>query len=176
MSRDRNLVLREIVRSHFYSLTDHTFTLNEIKKMWQAGADMASRNTLPAHCTASAVLLHASQVLVIEHKNLNRWLFPGGHIDAGELPDEAARRELYEETGMSGTLISSSPVEIDFHPIPANSKRGEPAHFHIDFRYLFSLNAAQAGYPDWEEIVSMKWVSPHDVPISPLLRKSCLFD
>lgn len=33
------------------------------------------------------------------HKDRSTWEFPGGHIEKGEHPDEAARRELWEETG-----------------------------------------------------------------------------
>lgn len=30
----------------------------------------------------------------------NRWCFPGGHIEKDETPEEAAVREVYEETGV----------------------------------------------------------------------------
>lgn len=33
------------------------------------------------------------------HRDRATWEIPGGHIELGETPEEAARRELYEETG-----------------------------------------------------------------------------
>ena len=39
------------------------------------------------------------------HKARNTWELPGGHIDPGETALEAARRELFEETGATDSEI-----------------------------------------------------------------------
>ena len=40
------------------------------------------------------------QWLMSKHKKRDTWETQGGHIEAGESPLEAARRELYEESGI----------------------------------------------------------------------------
>ena len=47
------------------------------------------------------------QWVVVRHKARETWEMPGGHIEAGEIPDEAARRELYEETGATEAKVSA---------------------------------------------------------------------
>jgi len=37
--------------------------------------------------------------IICKHKNRDTWETSGGHIESGETPIEAAKRELYEETG-----------------------------------------------------------------------------
>jgi 8-oxo-dGTP diphosphatase len=56
--------------------------------------DLAS---LPAkRCpTAAGVLIHQKKILLILHKKSQLWLPPGGHIDANELPHQAAKREFF---------------------------------------------------------------------------------
>ena len=66
----------------------------------------------PVHVTGSAVVVGRRGTVLHLHKRLHRWMQPGGHIDPGEAPWEAARRESEEETG------SGRPA----------SRRGAPAH------------------------------------------------
>lgn len=39
--------------------------------------------------------------IFVRHRERNTWELPAGHIEPGEAAAEAARRELYEETGVS---------------------------------------------------------------------------
>lgn len=59
--------------------------------------------------SAGGVLLENGQVLLILMKNLKGervWTFPKGHLDAGETPEQAALREVAEETGWDCEIIS----------------------------------------------------------------------
>ncbi|HCR81561.1 MAG TPA: hypothetical protein DIV47_03745 [Candidatus Pacebacteria bacterium] len=73
--------------------------------------------------TASGFLVHNGKVLLIKHKKLGYWLAPGGHVEEGELPHQAAEREVWEETGLkvkavsAGTLLQSSS-QTSYHPLP----------------------------------------------------------
>jgi len=42
---------------------------------------------------------YEGQWIFVRHRERRTWEIPGGHIEAGETPYDAARRELYEETG-----------------------------------------------------------------------------
>ena len=50
--------------------------------------------------TVAVFVVHSNHVLLHPHKKLGLWLPPGGHIDAPELPDDAAVREVREEAGI----------------------------------------------------------------------------
>ena len=98
------------------------------------------RATREGHLTGSAITVsaHGSQVLLLHHRKLDRWLQPGGHGDPGETTgEEVALREALEESGITGLALHPTaprPLDVDVHDIPARGD--EPAHEHLDLRYL----------------------------------------
>jgi len=48
------------------------------------------------------------QVLLINHRQGGFWAFPKGHAEEGETAEQAARRELQEETGLTIVQMLSS--------------------------------------------------------------------
>jgi 8-oxo-dGTP pyrophosphatase MutT (NUDIX family) len=129
-----------------------------------------ARSTLPGHITASAFILDQSQrhVLLIQHVGLGRWLQPGGHVDPGETPLQAAIREALEETGLKIQALTTEIMDIDIHRIPASSRKQEPAHYHLDLRYLFvaeddhvELNEEECGGYRWVKLTDLLTV-PED--------------
>ena len=105
----------------------------------QTLAEPVSRKQWPAHFTGSAVVVDpaGTRVLLLLHGKLNRWLQPGGHVEAadeGNL-EAAALREAREETGLDLDFHPRAPrpFDVDAHVIPA--KGDEPKHTHLDVRY-----------------------------------------
>jgi 8-oxo-dGTP pyrophosphatase MutT (NUDIX family) len=48
----------------------------------------------------------AIEYLLVQAKgNPRHWIFPKGHIEPGETPDQAARREVREEAGVDGEVL-----------------------------------------------------------------------
>jgi mutator protein MutT len=72
----------------------------------------------------------------IDHKDASRerllWSLPKGHIEAGETPEQAAIREVQEETGITSEITKSIGV-IDFW-FMAGGKRIHKTVHHFIFK------------------------------------------
>ena len=124
------------------------------------------------HFTATGVVFNNDgKVLMIKHKKLGVWLPPGGHIDENELPCKAVLREIFEETGVSASVISAArdtgfttadyelplPMEILLEDIEGNG-----LHNHIDMIYLCKSDDSALN-PQESEIDSIGWFHPSEV-------------
>ena len=114
--------------------------------------------TLTRDFTVAVFVVHRHRVLLHFHQKLKRWLPPGGHIEPNELPDEAAVREVMEETGVACVLTGgtrmhyvdpalprqlTTPAGIQLEQIGAD-------HQHIDLIYFASGVPAEPRHlVDW---------------------------
>mgnify|MGYP006280733177 CR=1 FL=1 len=115
----------------------------------------------PGHLTASGFVVDpgSRKILLILHRKLGRWLQPGGHLERGEAPRDAAEREVREETGLDVEPAAQVPFDVDVHRIPA--RKAEPAHAHFDLRYLFWADASRRAQS--AEVEDACWVSLSDL-------------
>lgn len=52
--------------------------------------------------------------LLIKHRKGGHWAFPKGHMEFGESERETARREIREETGVSGKFIKGFRRSVSY--------------------------------------------------------------
>jgi 8-oxo-dGTP pyrophosphatase MutT (NUDIX family) len=119
--------------------------------------DAHLRSQLEGHLTGSGFVLDAARtrVLLLHHGRLHRWLQPGGHGEGEIDPQEIALREIAEETGLTGLVpLGDGLFDVDVHPIPA--RKGEPAHLHLDLRYLFVASASEEPRLSHESL-ALRW-------------------
>ena len=81
------------------------------------------------------------QLMLHRHPKLDRWLPCGGHIEANELPDDAALREVWEESGVRIRLVGEPAIDAPgprqlIPPRALQVERIDAEHEHIDLVYL----------------------------------------
>ncbi len=54
---------------------------------------------------AACAIRHQDQLLLVQDRISSRYSLSGGYIDGDERPEQAALRELYEETGLRGEVV-----------------------------------------------------------------------
>jgi 8-oxo-dGTP pyrophosphatase MutT (NUDIX family) len=108
------------------------------------------------HVTASAVVWGRRGTLLHRHKRMGIWMQPGGHLEPGECPSDAALRETAEETGLTVSHPEGRPrlLHVDVHP----AFRG---HTHLDLRYELRAGEEDPCPPPGES-PDVRWFSWQD--------------
>ena len=122
------------------------------------------------HFTATTFVVCQDKVLLHLHKKLGIWLPAGGHIDRDELPEEAARREVREETGLDVNLYQPEQLHdfgddeaIELHrPVHLLLENINPFHQHIDFIYYARTDTFDL-MPGSGETQNLRWFQRHEI-------------
>ena len=159
--------LEQSLASHQPADEEEAADLARIRAFVARHPDPFDRRIREGHLTGSALVVSAvgDAVLLLHHRKLERWLQPGGHGDPGETSGEqVALREALEETGIAGLALhpgAPRPLDVDVHDIPARGD--EPAHEHLDLRYLVVAPAGAAIAPALAEMRDLRWFAWDDV-------------
>jgi ADP-ribose pyrophosphatase YjhB (NUDIX family) len=105
---------------------------------------------------ACAVFDQSGRVLLVRHTyGRKNWELPGGVGESGESPDETARRELFEETGVRADIDRLTGVYF------------EPSHdFGPMLHFVFSVlwQDGLAPVPSSDEIADVGYWAIDDLP------------
>lgn len=116
----------------------------------QAGDDAARHET-----SAGGVVFRfdgGQALFLLIRDSYQNWGFPKGHIEQGEQPEDAALREVAEETGLGELTVRGSIDRIDWF----FRFRGQLIHKHCHF-YLMETAESDTSPQHAEGITACKW-------------------
>ena len=95
------------------------------------------------------------RVLLVTSRDTGRWIIPKGNIKAGEMPCKAAENEAYEEAGVKGIIIGSSPLGMYTYFKKLDSGQARAATVEV---YLLRVKDRLKKWPERNER-KLSWVS-----------------
>ena len=109
---------------------------------------------------SQALVIRDGKILLVKHRMNGRTFYcmPGGGIDNGETPEDAALRELYEESNVKGKIIRK--LSVQYKP----DNRGEVHTFLIELD-KDSPEPTPGVDPENEEqtIIGVAWKSLNEI-------------
>ena len=100
------------------------------------------------------------KILLVEHKKAELWLPPGGHVDPGEDPKEAAAREAREELGIDFEFLSDQPLMLTVTKTVGNIVE----HTDISLWYVLKGDPTQTLEFDPVEFHQIRWFAINEIP------------
>ena len=117
--------------------------------------------------TVAVFVVRNDRVLIMLHPKLGKLLPPGGHIEPNELPDQAALREVREETGLEVRLVGETALSVD-NPVQLARPEGiqlediAPGHQHVDLIYFAVPLDASEPQPG-DGVTHLRWYTPEEL-------------
>jgi tRNA nucleotidyltransferase (CCA-adding enzyme) len=107
--------------------------------------------TMKLERSCGAIVIHDGKILLVQERKNRNWGFPKGHVEGEETDEQAATREIYEETGLRATLRQDFRREITF-----KTKKGKMKTVVL---FIATVETAKLGKPD-KNISECRWATP----------------
>lgn len=144
----------------------HRNAANDALLAFAPGATIGlmGRRRMPCSFFVFVVVEHQGHVLLIrERKHGQLWYAPAGGLEAGESIADAAKRETWEEAGISVVPTGVVRVDQEWHPVETGLSGWW--RFVIRARPVGSLEPKRVAD---EHSLEARWVRPEDIPRFPL--------
>ena len=114
---------------------------------------------VPVKQSANVALVHKNRVLLVKRSKRLKvgpglWQLPGGKLEPGEVPSEAALREIQEELGLVLEEDDLQPV-TSIHSQSLGDREGDPIQIHL---FYYELAAIPGTLPLEDSIDRVQWV------------------
>jgi 8-oxo-dGTP diphosphatase len=163
--------MREIVRQLVDAIVpvDSAETEHQLDVLrWLDSTDGIFRTAKPAtppkHLVSYCVLVDTDNqgVLLVDHRDAQRWLPTGGHVEVDENPVDTATREILEELGVEPTFHRSIGAKPLMVTVTRTQGRSEP-HTDVSLWFVFDGSPKDVLTPDEAKFVDAKWWAFDDV-------------
>ncbi|MFZ6747168.1 NUDIX hydrolase [Undibacterium sp. JH2W] len=122
---------------------------------------VAKPATPPMHLVSYFVVVDDDHVLLVDHKNAQLWLPPGGHVEQGEHPRVTVERELEEELG----FVASHPIQAPLFMTITTTVGLTAGHTDVSLWYVVRASRHQSIQFDEGEFRDARWFQFDEVPL-----------
>ena len=160
--------MRTQIRHEIASIVPHDATeaahIADALAWVDSGAELfriSKPSTPPKHLVAYFAVLDDGHILLVDHKNAQLWLPPGGHVELHEHPRNTVVREMQEELGFAPAHDVEAPLMIT-----CTTTVGLTAgHVDVSLWYVVHARRGQKISFDKTEFNAVKWFAFAQVPL-----------
>src|SRR5688572_23616850 len=117
--------------------------------------------TPPQHLVSYFPVVDGENILLVDHKNAQLWLPPGGHVEPGEHPRDTVAREVREELGFAPAHEIAAPLMVTW----ATTVGLTLGHTDVSLWYVVKATRAQIMAFDMQEFHGIRWFTFSEVPL-----------
>jgi 8-oxo-dGTP pyrophosphatase MutT (NUDIX family) len=117
--------------------------------------------TPPQHLVSYFAVVDGESILLVDHKNANLWLPPGGHVEQEEHPRATVAREIREELGFSPAQDVGAPLMVTCTVTVGLT----PGHTDVSLWYVVNATRDQVMTYDVQEFNGIKWFDFSEAPL-----------